>query len=119
LIGIIGVPGDRRDDQIIHSGQVAATGFDELYIREDHDLRGRDPEETAKLLYTGARRAGMPASNLHVIPEILCALDESLRRAKPGDVVVVFYEEIRPVLDYLRNQERIEKNAAVKQTVQG
>lgn len=102
LIGIIGVPGDRRDDQIINAGEVAASGFDELYIREDHDLRGRAPEETAQLLYTGARRVGMHPANLHVIPEILVALEESLRQAKSGDVVVVFYEELSPVLECLQ-----------------
>jgi cyanophycin synthetase len=50
LIGVVGVPGDRRDDQIIDAGEVAGKGFDELYIREDRDLRGRQPGETSGLL---------------------------------------------------------------------
>lgn len=106
LMGVIGVPGDRRSDQIIHAGEVAAAGFEELYIREDEDLRGRKQGETAKLLYTGARRAGMPAENLHLIPDTVMAIEESLRQAKPGDVVVVFYEELDPVLECLHTLEQ-------------
>lgn len=115
LIGVIGVPGDRRSDQIIHAGEVAAAGFDELYIREDEDLRGREPGETAKLLYTGARRAGMPAVNLHVIPDTVLAVKESLRQAKPGDVVVIFYEELNPVLECLQSLERKGKQETAQQ----
>lgn len=103
LIGIVGVPGDRRDDQIIDAGEVAGKGFDELYIREDRDLRGRQPGETSGLLYKGARRAGLLPEVLHVIPDATDALREALRRAEPGDVVVVFYEELEPVLKTLRS----------------
>jgi cyanophycin synthetase len=40
---------------------------------------------------------------LHVIPDATDALREALRRAEPGDVVVVFYEELEPVLKTLRS----------------
>lgn len=114
LTGVIGVPGDRRNDQIIQAGEVAGAKFDEVYIREDKDLRGRAPGETAKLLYTGVRRAGLHPGKVHIIPDIIDAFKESLQEAKPGDVVVVFYEELEPVLDYLRSVERRDKKYAVK-----
>lgn len=101
LIGIVGVPGDRRDDQIIQAGEVAGIDFDKLYIREDRDLRGRAPGETARLLYEGACRGGLSAGALQIIPDISSALGEALRHAEPGDVVVVFYEELEPVLKFL------------------
>ncbi len=114
LTGIIGVPGDRRNDQIIHAGEAAGVKFDELYIREDKDLRGRAPLETAKLLHTGARRAGLSPAKLHIIPDVVDALKESLKQAKPGDIVVVFYEDLQPVMDYLRTIEQEEKKGAAK-----
>lgn len=101
LIGIVGVPGDRRDDQIIQAGEVAGADFDKLYIREDRDLRGRAPGETAELLYKGARLGGLSAGALQIIPDIFSALEEALRQGEPGDVVVVFYEELEPVLKFL------------------
>ncbi len=114
LTGVIGVPGDRRKDLIIQAGEVAGAKFDEVYIREDKDLRGRTPGETAKLLYTGVRRAGLPPEKVHIIPDIIDALKESLQEAKPGDVVVVFYEELEPVLEFLRTVEQRDKKYAVK-----
>ena len=114
LTAVIGVPGDRRDDQIIQAGEVAGAKFDEIYIREDKDLRGRAAGETAKLLYTGVHRAGLHPEKVHIIPDVIDALKEALQEAKPADVIVVFYEELQPVLDYLRSVERQDKKYAVK-----
>ncbi len=106
LLGVIGVPGDRGDEQIIAAGEAAASGFDELFIKEDSDLRGRAPGEVARLLCKGARRAGMPAPLLHVITEEVAAVKEALRRACHGDVVVVFYERLEPVMELLAAAEK-------------
>lgn len=114
LLAVIGVPGDRRDDLIIQAGEVAGARFDQVYIREDKDLRGRAPGETAKLLYTGVRRAGMSPGKAQIIPDIIDALKASLQEAKSGDVVVVFYEELEPVLAFLRTMERRDKKYAAK-----
>ena len=38
---MIGIPGDRRDEDQQQYGAIAATAFDELYVREDRNLRGR------------------------------------------------------------------------------
>jgi cyanophycin synthetase len=42
-IGVITVPGDRRDEDVTAFGRLAATTFDEIIIREDIDPRGRPP----------------------------------------------------------------------------
>ena len=93
---------------------MAGAKFDEIYIREDKDLRGRAAGETAKLLYTGVHRAGLHPEKVHIIPDVIDALKEALQEAKPADVIVVFYEELQPVLDYLRSVERQDKKYAVK-----
>ena len=52
-IGVIGIPGDRRDEDMREFGQVAASAFDEIIVREDTNLRGRRPGETAALVLEG------------------------------------------------------------------
>ena len=46
-IGVIGIPGDRRDEDQREYGAIAAGAFDEIIVREDKNLRGRAPGETA------------------------------------------------------------------------
>ena len=46
LLGVIGVPGDRADDLVRESGQIAGEGFDYIFIKEDRDLRA-GPREIA------------------------------------------------------------------------
>ena len=55
-IGVIGIPGDRRDDDQREYGALAATAFDEIIVREDRNLRGRKPGESAATSSTGSRR---------------------------------------------------------------
>src|SRR4029453_5253206 len=53
--GVIASPGDRRDKDIRELGEVAARHFDALIVREDRNLRGRQPGEIAELVAAGAR----------------------------------------------------------------
>ena len=101
LLGVVGVPGDRGDDQIEVAGEALGAAFDELFIKEDNDLRGRTPGETAGLLYKGACRAGLPQVCLNLIPGEAEAAQEAFRRAQPGDVLVIFYENLEVVLAVL------------------
>lgn len=41
LVGIIGLPGDRNDEIAREIGVIAGQAFDEIVIKEDIDLRGR------------------------------------------------------------------------------
>jgi cyanophycin synthetase len=105
LLSVAGIPGDRGDDQIEAAGETVGAAFDELFIKEDRDLRGRAPGETAGLLYNGARRAGLPPVCLHLIPDEAEAVREALHRAQPGDVLVIFYEDLEGVLAVLEAVE--------------
>ena len=46
-IGVLGIPGDRRDEDQRDYGAIAATAFDEVIVREDKNLRGRTAGESA------------------------------------------------------------------------
>jgi cyanophycin synthetase len=91
-IGVIGIPGDRRDDDQREYGAIASTQFDEIIVREDKNLRGRRPGETAGNVIEGIRsaRAGGTARVLKAdkVLDELTAVRTALRRAIPGDLVV-------------------------------
>ena len=92
-IGVIGIPGDRRDADQREYGALAATAFDEIIIREDKNLRGRGPGETAANVVEGIRvaRAEGKARTIKVdkVLDEPSAVKAALRRALPGDLVVV------------------------------
>ncbi|MGZ8438683.1 MAG: glutamate ligase domain-containing protein, partial [Candidatus Limnocylindrales bacterium] len=91
-IGVIGIPGDRRDEDQREYGAIAAGAFDEVIVREDKHLRGRQPGETAANVLEGirgARTAGTArATRADKVLEETAAVRTALRRAAPGDLVV-------------------------------
>jgi len=91
-IGVLGIPGDRRDDDQRQYGAIAAGAFDEIIVREDKNLRGRTPGETAANVIEGvhqARTAGSArAGRAEKVLDEMTAVRAALRRAIPGDLVV-------------------------------
>ena len=61
-IGVITVPGDRRDEDARAFGLLAGQIFDEVVIREDENPRGRARGEMAALLRQAVLDAGLPAN---------------------------------------------------------
>ena len=91
-IGVLGIPGDRRDEDQMQYGAIAAGAFDEVIIREDKNLRGRAPGETAANVLEGVRSARVAgtarASRADKVLDEMTAVRTALRRAIPGDLVV-------------------------------
>lgn len=100
-VGIVGMPGDRTDDCIRAAGRLAAGAFDFVYIKEDSDLRGRRPGEVAGLLQSAMLDTGFDPEKIVLLPDERTALREALRTAEPGDLVVVLYEKMEPLLDII------------------
>ena len=96
-IGVIGIPGDRRDDDQVAYGEVAAGAFDEIVVREDRNLRGRRPGESAGNVVAGTRRAREAgtarAGRAETILDEMTAARAALRRAVPGDLVVMCVDD--------------------------
>jgi cyanophycin synthetase len=91
-IGVIGIPGDRRDEDQRQYGALAAGAFDEIIVREDKNLRGRAPGEAAGHVLEGIRDARAQGSarvlRADKMLDELAAVRAALRRASPGDLVV-------------------------------
>lgn len=101
LVGVIAAPGDRRDDVIRNIGRIAGQGFDHIIIKEDADLRGRRPGETAALLLEGVLEAGHPREQVQLVLPEGEAVATALRQAVADDLVVIFYEQYDTVMTVL------------------
>ena len=97
-IGVVGVPGDRTDELILQAGEVGGSAFDILFIKEDTDLRGRRPGEVAQLLLQGALSVGRDKRGVRVESSERLAVKRALAIARPGDLVVIFYEKLEAIL---------------------
>ncbi|MHB8458912.1 MAG: cyanophycin synthetase [Candidatus Limnocylindrales bacterium] len=96
-IGVIGIPGDRRDEDQRMYGALAAGSFDEILVREDRNRRGREPGASAANVLAGIEeaRAGGPVrvGRAEAILDELTAVREGLARARPGDLVVMCVDD--------------------------
>lgn len=103
-IAVVGVPGDRRNDLIIEAGEAVARHFDTVIIKEDADLRGRNPGEVASLLLQGALSVTGDKQAITVEYDESRAFEKAMDMAGSGDVVVVFYENLNGVLEAIKNR---------------
>ena len=105
-IGVIATAGDRRDEDIVELGQVAAAYFDEIVVREDENNRGRPRGNTAALIEQGIRSAD--PSRVQTVTTILDELEatrHALDVARDGDVVVVCVDHANQVWKELQRRE--------------
>jgi cyanophycin synthetase len=103
---ILGVPGDRDDRLIEDAGRIAARGFHRIIIKEDRDLRGRRRGEVAGLLCRAVNEASPDRECLTVLDEIE-AFSQQLKEMKEGDVTVIFYDQLEPVLEVLAQYKAV------------
>ncbi|MEW9094488.1 MAG: cyanophycin synthetase [Clostridiaceae bacterium] len=104
LIGIIGVPGDRKDEDIISLGEIAGENFQYIYIKEDNDKRCRKEGEVASLLKKGVLRSGFDEKNIKIILEEKQALKKAMEECKKGDLIIIFFENYEPLLEIVKKE---------------
>jgi cyanophycin synthetase len=94
-LGVLAAPGDRRDEDILDLAGAAAPAFDFVILREDDRRRGRAPGETGALVRQGLVAAGFPPDRIS--PEIYSeeeAVQRALDTAQPGDLLVIFGDDL-------------------------
>jgi cyanophycin synthetase len=99
-IGVIGIPGDRRDEDMREYGRLAAQAFDEIIVREDKNLRGRKPGEAAEIVLSGVRHAqsdGARCRLAHAITHESAAADAAMAAAQPGDLLMMCVDDAAAV----------------------
>ena len=104
VIGMVSIPGDRRDDDIRVMGELAAGLFDEIVFREAPDGRGRPAGEVNSLMTDGALGAGASMGEVRGVLNGAEAARAGQGVARPDDLVVLLPTSVdavwRQVLDF-------------------
>lgn len=111
-VGIIAAPGDRRDADIQELAVVAANTFDRIIVREDADLRGREPGEVAELIKETVLRTN-PSLPVSIILDEAESLSTAMADAQPGDLIVAFVDKVDETIERVR---RASRTAAIEQS---
>jgi cyanophycin synthetase len=112
-IGVVTVPGDRRDEDARAFGLLAGKIFDEVVVREDENPRGRARGEMAALLHQAVLDAGLPEDRIHTVTDEVAAALAGVDLAAPGDLVVVLVDRVTLVWEALAQRAKQEANQPV------
>ena len=108
LIGVIGIPGDREDAVAYEVGKICAHGLDKIVIKEDKEKRGRKTGEVAELLKKAILK-NKSDCNLKVCLDEVQALEYAVNISKKGDIIIVFYEDLKSLVDFINDDDCVEK----------
>ena len=108
-VGVVGGPGDRRDDDLILLGKLSAQMFDRIIVKEDNDTRGRRRGEVADLILRG-----ISEENGSLRPEVILdeteALEKALSTVSEGGLVVIFPESVTQAIDLIEKHRPLTDN---------
>ena len=118
-VGIIAGIGDRRKQDNFELGQIAAEMFDEVIIRQDRNLRGKEEEELIKEIHDGIIDidAKKPVKIINKESE---AIKYAIENAKEGSLVVVSSDVVPDALNMvmkLKEKESKELYGNVKEEI--
>jgi cyanophycin synthetase len=108
VIAVLNAPGDRRLEDYEDMARAAAPHFDHVILRDDEDLRGREPGEVAGYLRDALQRHGLAADGIEMSKNETEAVRRALTMARRDDLVVVFADRISKVaaqVDFERQKE--------------
>jgi len=112
-IGVISGTGDRRDEDIRELGEISAKYFDEIIIRCDKNLRGREASEIITLLQEGIQRTN-PEIPTMVIANENEALEYIYAHPQQGALYTIMCDVVAGALDKIKElKEREDRNSEV------
>lgn len=117
LVGIIGVPGDRTNSSVEQVGRIAGENFDYIYIKEDKDRRGRKVGEIADILEKGVIKSGFSKRRVRIVLDEVKALEEAIDNARIGDLIIIFFEELQPLVEVVKTKIKNGSNKQEKKPV--
>jgi cyanophycin synthetase len=93
--------GDRRDCDLVRQGEILGNSFDQVVLYEDHYLRGRAEGEIIRLFRGGVDK-GARAKQIDEVRGADAAVEFALRRAQPGDLILVQADTVDETLAFIR-----------------
>lgn len=114
-VGIIAGIGDRRREDNVEIGKVAAEMFDEIIIRQDKNLRGKTEAELIGLLEEGVNSV-TPKKKMLVIPSEKDAINYAIQNAKKGSLIVLCSDVVPDALELVMKFKEEEAKSLYKFT---
>lgn len=112
-IGIVCGMGDRRDEDSIELGRIAAETFDKIIIREDADLRSKMAGETTEIIKKGITSSVFNPTVVAIANEKE-ALHFAMENALPESLVMLCVENIPEVISLMQKKEREQVHSSPK-----
>ncbi len=107
-IGVVGGPGDRRDEDFITLGKLAAEIFDYIIVKEDDDTRGRPRGSAAELITKGITQV-KPNAKFESILDETQAINKGLDMAPNKGLVVILPESVSRAIKLIKIRGVIEE----------
>ncbi|XGB40639.1 MAG: hypothetical protein LVT47_08595 [Cyanobacteria bacterium LVE1205-1] len=107
-IGVVGGPGDRRNEDLITLGRLSAEIFDRIIVKEDDDTRGRERGEVAQLICQGIEEA-KPKHHYESILDEITAINRGLDMASDGSLVVILPESVSRAIQLIESRRPLQE----------
>jgi cyanophycin synthetase len=107
-IGVVGGPGDRRNEDFVTLGKLSAQMFDRIIIKEDDDTRGRPRGEAASLITEGIVQV-KPDARYETILDEVTAIQTALDAASLNGLVVILPESVTRAISLINARRPEEK----------
>jgi cyanophycin synthetase len=118
-IGVIGGPGDRRDEDLIELGKLSATFFDRIIVKEDDDNRGRPWGDTAELIVQGIEQVVTETPVPHTIMlNESEAIEWALDNAPDNGLVAIFPDNVSRAIALIMSRNPISDPPAASTSVE-
>jgi cyanophycin synthetase len=114
-IGVVGGPGDRRNQDFISLGKLAAEIFDCVIVKEDDDTRGRARGSAADLIIQGIKEVN-PNYKYESILDETEAINKALDIAPDNSLVVILPESITRAIKLIKARGVIREEAPQQNT---
>lgn len=103
VYGMVSIPGDRRDEDLIEMGRLAAGIFDEIMFREAPDGRGRSAGSINALMAQGAIAGGLRSDCIHRLVNEEAATAACLQAANEGDLIALMPTDVDGIWNQVVN----------------
>lgn len=114
-IGVIGGPGDRRDQDFVALGKLSAEIFDYVIVKEDDDTRGRARGSAAELIIQGIKQVN-PNYEFEAILDETQAINKALDIAPENSLVVILPESVNRAIKLIKARGVLKEEVSQQNT---